>query len=137
MLAFLEAYAEHFDLLSKIKFNVVITSVDLYPADADGQRFIIQYTTNSNSEEGDPEAAAAVEEKQLIVNRLIVATGLQSQPFVPPIAGLEEHFKGETLHSRGFRSSVTSSSLHLLLRAKRYIGTHTVAVRIRARRFWL
>lgn len=91
MLAFIESYAKHFDLLQHIVFNVTVKSIDLHPADINGQRFLIKY------------ADAQGHVVDLVVNRIIVATGLHTQTKTPTIPGIE-NFKGETLHSRGLRS---------------------------------
>jgi len=101
MLSFLESYAEHFNLLPKIKFNTIVTAVDLAPeptsaSPAQGTRFVIKYRQSDNNSGND---------STITVDRLIVATGLTSQRNIPTIHGIE-HFKGEVLHSSQFRTSV-------------------------------
>lgn len=98
MLSLLESYAEHFNLLPKIKFNTVVTAVDLAPtsAQSEGVRFIIKYRHRDSGSEPD---------NTITVDRLIVATGTDSQYNIPTIDGIE-HFKGEVLHSGQFRTSV-------------------------------
>jgi dimethylaniline monooxygenase (N-oxide forming) / hypotaurine monooxygenase len=99
MLSFLESYAEHFKILPKIKFNTVVTAVDLDPASplqVDGTRFIIKYKRQDDN---------SGNESAMTVDRLIVATGVSSQCNIPTIDGIE-HFTGETLHSAHFRTCV-------------------------------
>jgi dimethylaniline monooxygenase (N-oxide forming) len=99
MLSFLESYAEHFNLLPKIKFNTIVTAVDLAPTSAspaEGTRFVIKYRQSDNNSGDD---------STITVDRLIVTTGLNSQRNIPTIPGIE-HFKGEVLHSSQFRTSV-------------------------------
>lgn len=95
MLSYLESYAEHFNLLPKIKFNTMITSVSFAPKETDGVRFNIKYKTRTNQSYG--------EETELTVDRVIVCTGFHSQPFTPTVDGME-YLKGETLHSASFRT---------------------------------
>lgn len=99
MLSFLESYAEHFNLLPKIKFNTVVTAVNLAPASApqaEGARFVIKYSHVDGDSGSD---------STIIVDRLIVATGVASQHNIPTIDGVE-HFRGDILHSGNFRTSV-------------------------------
>jgi dimethylaniline monooxygenase (N-oxide forming) len=99
MLSFLESYAEHYNLLPKIRFNTVVTAVNLAPASAsqtEGACFVIKYRQRDDNSGND---------STMIVDRLIVATGVVSQYNIPTIDGIE-HFKGETLHSGNFRTSV-------------------------------
>jgi dimethylaniline monooxygenase (N-oxide forming) len=99
MLSFLESYAEHFNLLPKIKFNTVVTAVDLAPApasQADGVRFVIKYRQRDDRSGND---------STITVDRVIVTTGLNSQCNIPNVDGIK-HFKGEILHSAHFRTCV-------------------------------
>lgn len=107
MLSFLESYAKNFNLLSRIKFNTTISSIDFYPPDSDGQRFIIKYHEKlSDNSLDNADTANREKEQEIVVNRIILATGLHSHPKFPDIPGIK-HFKGETLHSRSFRTSVS------------------------------
>lgn len=98
MLSFLESCAEHFNL-PKIKFNTIVTAVDLAPASAslaERTHFVIEYRRSDNNSGND---------STITVDRLIMAAGLNSQRDIPTIHGIE-HFKREVLHSSQSRTSV-------------------------------
>jgi len=72
---------------------------------AEGTRFVIKYRQSDNNSGND---------STVTVDRLIVATGLNSQHNIPTISGIE-HFKGEVLHSSQFRTGAQFKDKNVLV----------------------
>lgn len=85
-------YAEQFKLIPHIKFKSTVKLLDFAPdgPGPNGERFLIVF-----QQEGRVE--------QVVVDRVVVATGLNSLPNIPEIKGIG-NLKGDVLHSQGFRS---------------------------------
>lgn len=98
MISFLDAYAEHFNLLPKIKLSTIVTSIAFAPSSEPNKtRFTIKYKSSLN---GQNDGETSIE-----VDRIMIATGAQSQPLTPRIDGIE-NFKGDVSHTSGFRKYV-------------------------------
>ncbi|KAL3472243.1 hypothetical protein BJX99DRAFT_8651 [Aspergillus californicus] len=78
---YLERYAEHFDLASSIRLNAAVSAVAQNP----DSTWTVTYTSQENT-------------IQLHAAKLILATGITSQPYLPSIPG-QEAFARPLFHS--------------------------------------
>lgn len=93
MAAYLQSYAEHFNILPHVKLNTVVVSVDLLPAGSeDADKYQIEYKTLGEDET-----------KTLVVDKVFITVGALSQPFIPEIKGIEQ-FGGTVMHSQAYKS---------------------------------
>ncbi|KAL0932684.1 dimethylaniline monooxygenase 2 [Colletotrichum truncatum] len=89
---YLEAYAEHFDLLQHIQFSKKVTKVERDEVTG-------KWTVFTRSTKSDPNISP--EETQAF-DRLVIATGMLNVPVDVKIKGIER-FEGEAMHSRDFK----------------------------------
>ncbi|EON70026.1 hypothetical protein W97_09292 [Coniosporium apollinis CBS 100218] len=87
---YLTQFAEKFDVYRRIRFNTTVKSVQ---SEASGGWLL---TVISSAEE-----KPAASESQLLTQKLIVATGLTSEPFIPALAGADS-FNAPLFHSKDF-----------------------------------
>ncbi|KAJ9637881.1 hypothetical protein H2199_007376 [Coniosporium tulheliwenetii] len=87
---YLTQFAKKFDVYRRIRFNTTVKSVQ---HEESGGWLL---TVISNAEE-----KSAASESQLLAQKLIVATGLTSEPFMPALAGADS-FNGPLFHSKDF-----------------------------------
>lgn len=87
---YLSNYAAHFGLLERIRFKTTVESAEL----KDGQGWLL-----SVSSEGG--------RGQILTERLIVATGLTSQPSIPTWQG-QDRFEAPIFHSKDFLAHADS-----------------------------
>jgi len=92
-----QRYAEHFNLLPRIKFRTTVLSIDLLSSgDASDSDDSARYKiTFFNQDSETPQVK--------VVDKVFLSTGLHSKPFVPDIPGIKE-FGGVVKHSQGFKS---------------------------------
>ena len=83
--------AEYFDILKLIRLG---TKVESASRNDDRSWTISLYTNQSNAELSEPQ--------QITANKLVVATGLTSEPFIPYVKG-QEQFQSPMLHSRDLK----------------------------------
>jgi cation diffusion facilitator CzcD-associated flavoprotein CzcO len=84
---YLSDAAEYFDISRFLQFETKVEAAERN----DDRSWTITYFTKADNDDPKPE--------QIIANKLIVATGLTSEPFIPYIKG-KELFEGPILHSR-------------------------------------
>ncbi|KAF1911840.1 dimethylaniline monooxygenase (N-oxide forming) [Ampelomyces quisqualis] len=82
---YLTAYAEHFGLLSRMRFDTRVNAAE----EKEGAWILDIHNTVTG------------ERTQLKTDKLVIATGLTSEPHVPTIDG-QEDFKGPIFHSKDF-----------------------------------
>ena len=85
---YLKNYAEHFCIYNKIRFNTKVESAEHLKGG--GWNIKISQTTNLSS---------STHESYLFTTKLIVASGLTSNPFIPEIDG-SESFETPIFHSK-------------------------------------
>lgn len=93
---YLTHYAEHFGVYRRIRFDTKVTAAER----AESGGWMLKAETQAN-------AAATLESSQLFARKLVVATGLTSEPFIPQIPGMES-FRGLIFHSKQFQQHAES-----------------------------
>lgn len=88
---YLTEAVEYFDISKFLQFE---TKVDAATRN-DDRSWTIAYFARGDSERSEPQ--------YIIANKLVVATGLTSEPFIPYIKG-QELFEGPILHSRHLKA---------------------------------
>ncbi|XP_029436975.1 flavin-containing monooxygenase FMO GS-OX-like 4 isoform X2 [Rhinatrema bivittatum] len=95
VLMYLQSYAERFGVLEHVKFRCLVESVRPVPSSA-GQEKVAWDVT----------ACCARNPLERVTERfhaVMVCSGHYSEPYIPPIPGMEE-FEGLLLHSHSYRS---------------------------------
>lgn len=82
---YLEAYTKKFDIADSIRFNTKVLSAE--HQDTEGGGWILAVGSTNN---------------KVFTQKLIIATGLTSEPFLPHFEG-QESFGGPIFHSKHFR----------------------------------
>ena len=88
---YLQAYAEKFGVYERIRFHSWVSSVE---RDQKGVGWIVNY-----SEGADARTGSNGNSKSILAQKLVVATGLTSEPFVPKLKG-SESFDSPIFHAR-------------------------------------
>ena len=99
---YLRRYAQNFDIYQHIRFNVQVTTAEHLP---EGRGWLLSTTKKNNSDET----------KQISTRKLIVATGLTSDAFVPVLPGSDAEGAPPMVHVKDFQAR----SAELLKTAKR------------------
>lgn len=86
---------EHFDISRYLRFEIKVDSASRN----DDRSWMITYFPLAPG-------SSSVNPQRVIAEKLVVATGLTSEPFLPYIKG-QEQFKGLILHSRRLKDSAT------------------------------
>lgn len=115
-------FCDAFGLTSRIRFGTKVDSATLLP----NEEWQVGFTTTTKPAageyeivNGDPPATAGTQEKwsgTLTASKLVLATGLTSEPFIPRLPG-RETFNGPVFHAKDFKS-----------RAQELSGANTVVV---------
>lgn len=93
-----QRYAEHFDLLRHIYFSTTVHSIDLVAPATDGSNGKVEFEVIF-AREGSEE-----KERSIVVDKVFIATGFHSVPFVPEVDGMMDTFRGVVKHSQAFKS---------------------------------
>ncbi|PKS05170.1 hypothetical protein jhhlp_008538 [Lomentospora prolificans] len=94
-------FCKRYDLESRIRLRTKVEEVTLL---SNGS-WKINYSTITTSSEGEwvKESSPAPESTgEIVASRLVLATGLTSEPFMPPLPG-REAFKGHVFHAKDFK----------------------------------
>lgn len=87
---YFQKYAEHFDIYRRVRFNSKVESAER----RDSGGWIVRRAQNGR----------VSEEKPILAHKLVISTGLTSEPFVPSVAGSESFdapiFHAKYLHDR-------------------------------------
>lgn len=120
--SYLSDFCDAFGLTSRIRFGTKVDSATLLP----DEEWQVGFTTTAKPAAGECEmvngdlpATAGTQEKwtgTLIASKLVLATGLTSEPFIPRLPG-RETFNGPVFHAKDFKS-----------RAQELAGAKTVVV---------
>ncbi|KAL7760763.1 hypothetical protein ACKLNR_007298 [Fusarium oxysporum f. sp. zingiberi] len=87
--AYLSDFCQTFGLMSRIQFSTRVESATLLP----NGEWEVAFTTSTTETES---------RGTLIATKLVLATGLTSQPFMPPLPG-KDVFKGLVFHAKDFK----------------------------------
>lgn len=90
-------FAEHFAIAPLVRLSTRVKAAVLQ----DDGKWLVSYESSSATEPSPSEAAQR--EGQLTAGKIVVATGLTSEPHVPSFAG-QEAFKGVVFHSKELKS---------------------------------
>jgi hypothetical protein len=90
---YLKAYAAHFGISDKIKLNCNVDSVEYCEGDGGGKEWVIECTTTA--EPGNKKR------NTIRTPKLILATGLTSQPRIPTFSG-QQTFNAPLFHAKEF-----------------------------------
>jgi len=103
---YLSTFVDEYDLNHCIRFE---TKVDAATLQDDGE-WLIDYTVDSKTKLQKSRTG------QLVANKLVVATGLTSEPFVPDFPG-KDTFKGNLFHAKElkFRSDDLTNSKNVVV----------------------
>ena len=106
---YLRSYAENFDIHRRIRFNTWVHSVERKLSDA----WIINYSKSvcANAADGTNDNVIKYSQQQIMTKKLVISTGLTSEPFIPTIPG-SESFKAPLFHAKYLLdnfSDITSS----------------------------
>ncbi|KAI0006977.1 FAD/NAD(P)-binding domain-containing protein [Xylariaceae sp. FL0662B] len=85
--AYLKAYAEHFGIINFIRLDTRVVTASHQDTAKGGWTLTVQYQK--------------AEQSQVFARRLVVATGLLSEPFMSQFKG-QDDFDGEVFHTRDF-----------------------------------
>ncbi|KAL4899972.1 hypothetical protein BDW74DRAFT_183288 [Aspergillus multicolor] len=102
---YLKAYVSHFKIVDKIRLNCKVESIEYSDPDAEfmEKSWVITYrntnTPGKSDSEGDSEARPSMHTVR--TRKLIIATGLTSQPRIPTLAG-EGSFNAPLFHIKEF-----------------------------------
>ncbi len=89
---YLKRYAQKFGIHDRIRFEHKVESAERNPESGHGWMLSVTPTANSASKDGS---------KRISTRKLIIATGLTSEPFVPPLKGSND-FNAPIFHSKYF-----------------------------------
>ncbi|KAI1359953.1 FAD/NAD(P)-binding domain-containing protein [Xylaria arbuscula] len=89
---YFKAYAAHFDIEKFIHLETRVLSAEHQETTDGGWILTLSNAQNANNE------------SKIFARRLIIATGLTSEPFIPQFKG-QEHFDGKLFHSKYFRQN--------------------------------
>ncbi|KAJ0414445.1 hypothetical protein BJY00DRAFT_295110 [Aspergillus carlsbadensis] len=95
---YLKAYAEHFGVHERVRFNCMVKSVEYVEADGGGKEWVVRSTTAAGTGTG---TGCMGEESCIQTRKLILATGLTSQPRIPTLVG-QESFGVPLFHVKEF-----------------------------------
>ncbi|KAL9104171.1 MAG: hypothetical protein Q9163_000870 [Psora crenata] len=87
---YLHMYAEKFNISGRIRFSSRVQSIERNG----GGGWIVNYSENGEARDRDGSGS-----KSILTQKLVVATGLHSQPFIPQFAG-SESFDAPFFHAR-------------------------------------
>ncbi|KAL4861638.1 hypothetical protein BDV12DRAFT_179936 [Aspergillus spectabilis] len=96
---YLKAYAEHFGIHERVRFNCNVKSVEYVEGDGGGKEWVVRCTTAAGRETGTGTGQAA--KSCIRTRKLILATGLTSQPRIPTFVG-QESFDAPLFHVKEF-----------------------------------
>ena len=89
---YLEKYAQRFGVYERIRFNCKVESAERKPDGDNGWILTVNPAIGSPCSEGSI---------KISTRKLIIATGLTSEPFVPPLKGVAD-FNAPVFHSKDF-----------------------------------
>ncbi|KAL8799658.1 MAG: hypothetical protein Q9182_005728 [Xanthomendoza sp. 2 TL-2023] len=97
---YLRSYAEEFDIHKRIRFGAWVRTVERKSSDA----WLIHYSqTHARSVNGpgrvNDTAAGHQSQKQILTKKLVISTGLTSEPFIPHIPG-SDTFNAPLFHAK-------------------------------------
>lgn len=92
---YLQSYADHFQLRSRIRLNASIRTIK---RDDAGNKWLIEVAPVTSD-------GSAPEAETLIFDKVVLATGSNEKPSTPTIEGIDS-FKGRVLHSQAFKKCV-------------------------------
>ncbi|KAI1336500.1 hypothetical protein F5Y15DRAFT_200786 [Xylariaceae sp. FL0016] len=92
---YLVDFAEHYDLTSRIRLRTRVNDATL---EEDG-KWLVTYTTETSPNQAEKQQLSS----QFLADKLVLATGLTSEPYMPIFPG-QELFKGNILHSKQLKS---------------------------------
>ena len=110
---YLRNVARDFDIAGSIRLRTKVETITRLP---DGTWLVDFFdhtvipassstSTSTKTENSDPEHHGTVAgHGQVIASKLVLATGLTSQPFIPPLPG-RESFQGHIYHAKDFKSN--------------------------------
>jgi hypothetical protein len=102
--AYLSDMCQAYGLTSRIRFRTKVESATLLS----NAQWEIGYTTESQTDKeascdrASTQQAGTKTRGKLIASKLVLATGLTSEPFMPPLPG-KENFKGTVFHAKDFK----------------------------------
>ncbi|KAL2857606.1 hypothetical protein BJX68DRAFT_278798 [Aspergillus pseudodeflectus] len=93
---YLKAYTAHFGIRDRIRLNCKVDSVEYAEADGEGKVWMIRCTAAAAAE-----TPGHAEETFIRTRKLILATGMTSQPRIPTFVG-QESFEAPLFHVKEF-----------------------------------
>ena len=98
---YFQKYAEHFDLYRRIRFNSKVESAER----RDSGGWIIKFSYSGGVGDGSRNG----ENNPILARKLVISTGLTSEPFVPSITG-SESFNAPIFHAKYLRKYADETS---------------------------
>ncbi|KAL3442236.1 hypothetical protein BJX65DRAFT_226913 [Aspergillus insuetus] len=97
---YLKAYANHFGIHERVRFNSKVEGLEYVEGNGGGKEWIVRFTTAAGTGTGTA-TGRAEEESCIRTRKLILATGLTSQPRTPTFVG-QESFDVPLFHVKEF-----------------------------------
>lgn len=94
-------FSKHYDLESRIRLRTKVDTATLLPSGLWQIGYSTSPSSSAGAEKSDMEPTTG--RGEVLASKLVLATGLSSQPFMPPLPG-RENFKGHIFHAKDFKS---------------------------------
>ncbi|XP_066578237.1 uncharacterized protein LOC136768086 [Amia ocellicauda] len=112
VLSYLENYCNHYCVTPHIRFRTQVVEVKPVASDTEGWGGMIWEVTSCDAEK---------QRHTETFHSVFVCNGHYSEPFIPPIPGLE-NFKGTVLHSHSYRRPEPYTGQSVVILGARYSG---------------
>ena len=99
---YLRDFCDAYDLTSSIRLRTKVESATLLESGEWHLSLLILPATGGSGAGGNAEHPESDQSNEVVTSRLVLATGLTSEPFIPHLPG-RENFKGTIFHAKDFK----------------------------------
>ncbi|CAD5207776.1 unnamed protein product [Bursaphelenchus xylophilus] len=90
---YLQLYAKHHDILKNVRFNHRVTRVERTPDFEETGEWAVEYQDANKNKSSE------------VFQAVLICTGRQSVPFMPPEYPGQKNFKGKIIHSKDYKDA--------------------------------